>query len=213
MQLQSEIQDIGDAHFPEFTGTRIMMMPFHSHEPEASLPESLQQYRELVRSLVERVHIRSGVAYLTIDEAVVPAGESHRRPGLHVDGGVGKGWGGGGGWGGGSKGGFIVASSHAGCRGWNGSFVGQPVGCGDCDHLRPQVSDEDAIVMLAGRAYWCNPTALHETIEHEEETARQFIRISSPNNFPWYEGYTENPLGIAPTGNILPRREFMDYRP
>jgi hypothetical protein len=41
-------------------------------------------------------------------------------------------------------------------------------------------------------------------------TKRQFVRLSLPSDGPWFEGYTENPLGIKPPVEILPRREFMD---
>lgn len=211
--MESRIEDIGSVSFPAYGGTRIMMMPFHSHDPEGSIPEALSRYRDLVRVLVERIEAEAGVAYLTIDEAVVAAGETHRRPGLHVDGGEARAWGGGAAWAGSFHGGFVLASSETGCRGWVGSLDGEAVGCGGCEHLRPHLNTLEEIVMLPNRAYWCNTTALHESLPHERETRRQFLRISTPNNYPWYEGYTENPLGIHPTGNILPRREFMDYRP
>jgi hypothetical protein len=68
--------------------------------------------------------------------------------------------------------------------------------------------------MAANEVYWCNPTAVHESIPMVADVARQFVRLSMPSMAPWHEGYTRNPLGVEPTGPIHPwRAEFMAYHP
>jgi hypothetical protein len=196
MTFASQIEFKGHLTFPEFTGLRIMMMPFRP----------MAQWRPTVRELVGISTVKHGTAYLTIAEAIVKAGEPHRRPGMHVDGcGV---WGGGGVW---SKRGMLVASSRVGCRGWHQEFDGAPGKNGDCSHLAEQCSVET--VMQAGRVYWCSPLVVHESMPMAETGPRTFVRLSMPNDCPWFDGYTVNPTGVKPTGEVLAARvEFMGYR-
>lgn len=81
--IDSKFKRLATVTFPTFNNVRIMMMPIVIGDP---LPVSLAQYDELMSKLVlvSGEHVGK-VGYLTIDEKVVPAGESHRRPGLHVD--------------------------------------------------------------------------------------------------------------------------------
>lgn len=212
--FESEIYCVGEIVFPEFSGTRIMMMPFLLHDPERSVPDSLALWRPALAALCALAPLHEGVGYLTIDEAVVGAGETHRRPGLHVDGigpdGRAAAWGGGGGYAGN---GMLVAASVEGCRGWVGEFRGYPGNNGDCAHLAEQCAMERMITMRANVVYYCSPLAVHEAIPMTTEQPRQFVRVSMPSRCPWYEGYTRNPLGVEPTGPVHPRRdEFMNYR-
>jgi hypothetical protein len=190
-----------------------MMMPIRMDDPEGSLPDSMGQWRPALRTLMDRCTVRDGVGYLTIDEALIPAGESHRRPGLHVDG-VGA-WGGGGKYG---ANGMILASDRFGCQGWNQSFDGEPGPEGDCSHLADQCRNGSELVRMSpDRMYWCSPLAVHESVPQSWSplpVKRALVRLSMPNDCPWHEGYTENPLGVRPTGEILPARTaFMGYRP
>lgn len=216
MTFQSTVCDLGEFELPSFSNTRVMMMPFYWHDPQGSLPSCLQKWKALVQKLCSLFSDEQGTGYLTIDEAHVLPGECHRRPGLHVDGiregGAAGSWAGNpGGWAG--KGGMILLASHAGCRAWNGVFQGQPGSNGDCKHLRDQAVDEAAQVLHGNRAYWCGALTVHESLPQPEAVSRQFLRLSFPSDAPWYEGYTENPLGIAPGGPVLaPRRQFMNYR-
>jgi hypothetical protein len=210
----SQAKTVAAVRFPKFSGVRVMMMPFHVEDPVGSLPSYLRKYAHVVRALAVG---RSGVGYLTVDEAVVKAGEHHRRPGLHVDGAMRKaagGWGGGGGGWGGGKGigfGFIVAASKPGCVMYPGKVVGFPGQDGNCDHLRGELPVGRE--MQAGFAYAMTPLVVHETTPQLVTGPRQFLRISMPSDAPWYEGYSPNPLGIAPAGPILPRRsEQMAHR-
>lgn len=209
----SKIVDRGRVELPEFTGVRVMMMPFLMQDP-ASIPNMLGRWRGVIAALVRMSRVEKGVAYLTIDEALVKAGETHRRPGLHVDG-VGPngeigGWGGGGGY---AASGMLTVASHVGCRGWSGVFIGRPRANGDCAHWREQCPPEMAIYLHSSRVYGCGPMFVHESLPMPVDTRRQFCRLSLPSNAPWYDGYTRNPLGIEPTGPIHPKRaEFMAFR-
>lgn len=210
--FNSEVKNLGSFQLPEFSGIRWMMLPFHMEDIENTIPN--HQWHDTIKKMVDMAPVKSGVGYLTIDESFVPKGEFHRRPGLHVDGvdenGSIGGWGGGGGWG---NGGMIVASSHTGAKSWTGNFKNTIGSNGDCSHMRDDLREEDAIYLLGGIAYFLNETAVHETIPMISDTNRQFVRLSMPSNAPWYEGYTENPLGVKPNGLIKPARsEFMNFR-
>ena len=154
-----------------------------------------------------------GVGYLTIDECEVPAGQTQRRPGLHVDGiyrGAAGSWGGGGSWGGT---GFLVANNIPGtCRAWDTDILGKPGPEGECEHLRPKFPGAEAVLMSANKVYDLDPLTVHEALPVHKDCRRQFVRVSRPSDAPWFEGYTPNPLGVKPAGPILPPREFLAYR-
>jgi len=203
----STFKKIGDVVLPPYTETRVMMLPFIIGDQD-SLPSFVAQYRDpMLHMTADSEHV-GRVGYLTVDEKMVEAGKSHRRSGLHVDGGPLRGWGGGGGWS--SKAtGAITVSSHIGCRAWEQEFDGQPQDEGDCEHLRPQLQSVGTIFEPNG-VYWFDGMCVHESIIQTIPVCRQFVRISLPSTCPWYEGYTDNPLGIKPTGPILPRRKYME---
>lgn len=213
MTFISTIENRGRVTLPPFRGIRIMMMPFHIHDPEHSLPDELTEWFHILRQMGKDAP--RGVGYLTLDEALVRAGETHRRPGLHVDGigtdGQAGGWGAGGGYG---ASGMTMVSSHVGCVAWNQAFGGHPKPDGDCAHLDPELDPAAAVVLQPLNVYWCGPMTVHKALPMPTDTHRQFCRVSYPSSAPWYEGYTENPLGIAPTGPVHARRaEYMGYRP
>lgn len=201
-----------DVTLPAYSGVRVMMMPFLIDRPITSLMW-LGGWRETVAEMLSQ-YKGCGVGYLTIDEATVQAGETHRRPGKHVDG-VGPdgqygGWGGGGGYAGN---GMLMVASVPGVKLYLGTFVDNPGPNGDCSEVSRAMSVVETRVPKAGEVYWCDSLCMHEAIPMAATVQRQFCRISYPSNAPWYEGYTENPLGVKPTGPVHPRRVFMDYRP
>ena len=204
----NQVMDLGDANLPTWAGLRVMHMPFRFEDVE-TLPQV--GWRKCVESLLERWPGGRpvGVGYITIDQKVVEAGLTHRRPGVHVDGGASSGWGGGypgGSWGGRSKprgfggstfgaNGFVLAASHHACDAWDEQATG--VGDdGQCD-----VPSSARIQLSGGRAFWLAPDAPHEPLPLTHRTKRTVLRLSAPNNSPWYEGYTENP-SVAPAGPI-----------
>lgn len=201
--FHSEARHVGNLDFPSFAGTRIMMMPVVLGDAE-SIPDQLSQWRDAYIKLCALAPFKTGVAYLTIDEQTVPAGRSHRRPGIHVDGigpdGRSAAYGGGGGYA--APTGMLLASTHIGCRAWLQTFKGWPRPNGDCSHLTNQCSWMSEILMQPGWVYWCGPMTVHEGISMKHDTRRQLVRLSGPSDAPWHEGYTKNPLGIMPTGPI-----------
>lgn len=201
----SKIELLGQVEFPRYSATRVMMMPFLLEEPRGSLPTPLTGYRGLVSHICSKSAVREGVGYLTIDEALVLEGETHRRPGLHVDG-LGA-WGGGGGY---AANGMFVAASVEGCEGYQGVFDAALGDDGDCAHI--DVSKATTVRMGASKLYWCSPRAIHRSLPMPRDIHRQFIRISMPSDAPWHEGYTPNPLGIMPTGPIGLARPGMSFR-
>lgn len=211
----STYKKLGYIQLPTFNGTRIMMMPLILGNLN-TLPSFLNKWETVIKDLFEHTNkeLYGKVGYLTIDEKKVKKGETHRRKGLHVDG-VFKnkagGWGGGndGAWGSKTHG-MITISSHAGCKAWNQEIYGYPGPDGECDHLINQLDSEKCEIFEPNMAYHVSGMCVHESLPMEKETERQFVRLSMPSNAPWFEGYTENPLGIKPSGEILPRRKYMN---
>lgn len=193
--------------FPDFRGTRIMMMPVMLGY-DYGVPEHYLCLLHEIYSVMEQ-RFTDQVGYLTIDERELVPGETLRRGGLHVDGyyhGRCGAWGGGGGWG--SVGnGMLTISSTPHCKAYLGWISGQPNDEGECDHL---TMPNDGELFEAGHIYWVDGACVHESMPVTETTKRQFVRLSMPSNGPWFEGYTENPCGILPSNDILPRRTFMD---
>jgi hypothetical protein len=200
---------------PAFSGVRVLMMPIVLEDIRHSLPEAIRQWADVIEAMKESGKQSSGVAYLTIDERIVPEGYCHRRPGLHVDGWTDDGggaWGGGGMWG---KRGFAVVASREGCAAYDQDFYGQPKQYGDCDHLRHECKDNCREVLAANRIYCLSQLAVHESIPQRNPGPRQFARLSFPSGAGWFQSCTPNPLGVLPTGPILPARpqSFTNYEP
>ena len=226
LSFESKLIDLGNSRLPKFSGTRVMMMPLILGDM-SSVPETLAHYDETLRVLfaltvgMNPQHLGK-VGYITIDEKTVKPGETHRRSGLHVDGvyrGKAGGWGGGGGWaGGGWAGGsredgtgMLTVSSVVGCRAYNQTFsdltmIGDE---GEAYFFERECRKENEVILQANRVYWLSPRCIHESLPMDKETNRQFVRLSLPSTAPWFKGYTENPLGIKPTGPILEPRIFM----
>jgi len=206
----SEFRKLAEIRLPEFTGTRVMMMPVVLGDME-SIPASLKHYKECIKSLFLLQKHKDEIGYITIDEKFVVAGTSHRRGGKHVDGvyqGTCGGWGGGGGGWGSHGNGMLTVSSHAACQAWRGFFRGWPGVEGECDHLSEQCVLGE--VLEPKTVYWVDGMCVHESMPIDKDINRQFIRLSLPSGGPWFEGYTENPLGIKPSAEILPTRVFME---
>lgn len=209
--FESKYEERGPVDLPDFSGIRVMMMPLILGMGD-SIPPMLDRWRGTLAKLFDFCPQHKGqVGYLTIDEKHVKASTTHRREGLHVDGvlnGRAGGWGGGGGGGWGASGtGMLTVSNPAGCRAWRGTFDGWPGNDGECDHLRDQLGDGE--LFKPNTCYWVDGLCVHESVPMEKDVDRTFCRLSMPSTAPWFEGYTENPLGVKPTGEILPRRKYM----
>lgn len=205
--ITSEYTRLGPVNLPKFRGVRVMMMPVTLHDPN-TIPEGMKQWRRPYMELCSYTE-KTGTGYLTIDERLVPKGETHRRAGIHVDGvreaGEAGGWAPPGGWG---STGMITASDVTGCRVYPGKWRNADVGYdGDCEHLRERLAMYHDLVPNV--AYHFGPYTVHESLPAKQDTPRVFVRLSMPSDCPWYEGYTESPLGIKPDGPIHPQRKYM----
>jgi hypothetical protein len=214
--FDSSLEDLGPFELPAYTGLRWMMLPFRLDDIPRTITR--KDWHGAIQKMVSRASVRTGTAYLTIDEAEVEPGTTHRRPGIHVDGvgpsgGIG-GWGGGGHGGGWGTGGMIVVASHVGSQAWTGKFAARIGPNGDCEHMRPMLRDQRPVPLRGGRAYRLGATCLHEALPMPVRTRRTFVRLSLPSDAPWYEGYTPSPVGVLPTGPTHPARtSFMSFRP
>ena len=204
---EHQIKQITTVELPPFSDTRIMMMPFHWHDPVGSLPE-LNGWRNTIVQILNYAPRVNDIGYITIDEYVIEAGLTQRRPGLHMDGT--------GAWGGPAPYaacGMYLVSSMIGCRGWNQIVPANPGIDGDCEHMRPHLDPACEILMQANQVYWCSPTAVHEALPMVETTARQLLRISMPSSAPHHVPYTLNPCGVEPATSPGERRDIqMSYR-
>lgn len=215
MKFESPIVDLGIMQLPPFQGIRILQMPVILGSVH-SLPRSLAAWTPALLYMMSRKFEYHGqTGYLTIDERLVKAHTTHRRPGIHVDGvynGAGATWGGGAMWSGIGTG-MLTVASHVGCRAWEGSFEAELGPDGEFENAEPHLVGKKEITLQPSTLYWMGPHTVHESTPMREDTFRQFVRISMPSDAPWFDGCTENPLGIKPTGSVLPRRtQFMTDR-
>ena len=106
--------------------------------------------------------------------------------------------------------GMLLVSSHTGCKAWKQWFHGIPGIEGECDHFSDQIENGTSKVLEPNTVYWLDPFCVHESLPQPQRIKRQLVRLSLPSLCGWPESCTQNPLGIMPSGNILPyRTEFM----
>lgn len=193
--LISNYRPLGSVVLPPYQGRQIRYHAFDLARP--ALPEGLADYLQSVSVLCAAAGAKEGEAYLTIDEKLIQAGHSQRRPRPHVDGcfrqvGDQMDWGGGGGGGwlhycndvGASSVGrmaVIVAASVHGCRAWKGRFIGRPASDGDLTHIADQLGEGE--VLPANVGYLLSPDCVHESMTFDKQTLRTFIRIALPVSF------------------------------
>jgi hypothetical protein len=78
--MKSIVERRGVVEFPENTGERIYMFPI-----EGRLPSRYARWQRTVDQMLDGIDA-PGPVYLMVDQGIVNAGQSQRRPGLHVDG-------------------------------------------------------------------------------------------------------------------------------
>lgn len=213
----SDIHEVNELILPKFSDIRILHMPFALGDLD-SIPSFLNHWKSFFQSMFDMIHVKSGIAYITIDEKNVKKGETHRRAGLHVDGvaegkigccfgpspGPGPTFGT-------MQDGMYSISSHAYCRAWKQEFSGLAGWDGECDHLLDQAKNESEIILKPNRLYWMGGLCVHESMPVKEDVQRTFVRVTMPNKNPWFDGFTLNPLGIKHEGPMYPRRtKYMD---
>ena len=190
--MQSIIKEGGIVSFPKFTGERIYMIPFTKSE---GLPQEYSRWSSLVSALVEDIET-DGVIYFMADQGAVKAGNTHRRGGAHIDGNYGY-YNGVVGFQGDSrpgfkmdmdyrmpmdtKGGIVLASSHVGCKAYEGDFNDSPAFGGDCAHI--DVSSAKQSVLQPHRVYIGNISMVHETTPAQEDQNRTVVRLILPDDY------------------------------
>ena len=186
--LESWVRNLGRIALPEWTGRRKYMHTFDAGGP--AMAAGFEPYLPVVSSLCRAAAI-TGNAHLTVDESIVEAGRSQRRPGAHVDGCFvpeERGWTHGGGGGSGWRHRYnaageirqrmavIVATDVAGCRVYPGRFEGEPAEDGDLEHIRSRLGAGQ--LLAAGQAWLLSPDCVHESLRFERSTRRTFLRIA-----------------------------------
>lgn len=195
--LKSKSKMIKKMSLPEWKGDRVYMHKFDMSNPQ--MPVGYERWNSTLKEIVSESPIKSGMAYITIDEKIVKSGETHRRGGAHTDGNYLFGWGGGGGWLTGEdgrflprdkhveqycsdKGGMLIISSYKACKGWNGDINGEPNQGGDCSHL--DLSNMENYELDSNTLYWGNSTFIHESLPVDEDIKRQLVRLTLPADSP-----------------------------
>lgn len=185
---QSILQARGTVGFPQFTSERVYMRAFN---PSSPLPLELSRWQPTIDAMMEGIDAE--VAYLTLDQKKLIAGQTHRRAGIHIDGY----------WnpklhahsshGGGRHTGWescdfstreatLLASDYGACQAWTGTWQGNPEAGGDCSHI--DTSDMGSWFLTPGKCWAGNITMLHASMPVSHDVARTLVRITVPGWSP-----------------------------
>lgn len=215
LDKQQAFINMGRVQFPpQVRHININMMPFIIGD-ESSIPEEYSHYWPLIEKCHGEFNSRAehgNVGYLTIQEGEVPAGESQRRPGLHIEapclvmtsksrGLLSSHWG---------KGriefhdlmgGIYMASTVANsCKVWNAQIqnCADAVGnLGDIEHLREWLGE--GYSLGENQMVWLTDTTPHESLPVKSGCYRRYFRFVTSGVSVWYrEHSTANRLGIEP---------------
>jgi hypothetical protein len=186
--LRSDFKELCPVTLP-YAGRQKYMHTFDLSRPV--MADGFEDYLAPVRDLCLAAGAVSGMAHMTVDEKVIAAGMSQRRPRPHVDGcfiperNI---WGHGGGWAHGcndiplgefSRMPVIIASSAVGARAWRGEFEAQPKGDGDLSFLELPEGE----VLLPNVGYLLSADCVHESLIQPTSIQRSFLRIALPVDF------------------------------
>lgn len=185
--IHSYGKPVGPTEFPEYKGLQIHMRPIvEEHDVPKDYKVMVDEMKRVAMPLLHRLHNGRTPEnwFLTIDEREIPAGQTHRRGGLHYDGvylfikdkdprwntcsdmEVLK------------NGGIILAASAPGGRCWNGTLYGEAGPGGDCEHMRDQLHNLTEFDLEPNVVYAGNAAFLHESIPVVEDTRRQLVRLT-----------------------------------
>jgi hypothetical protein len=171
-----------------YSGRQKYMHTFDLANPV--MAEGFEDYLAPVKILCDVAGVTHGLAHMTVDEKIVVAGMSQRRPKPHVDGCFmpsRQSWGSGGwnhycndiGAGGFRRMPVIVVSSAVGCRVWRGLFDAEPKDDGDLSHLDLDLGE----ALPANVGYLLSADCVHESMIQAEDVRRTFLRIALPVEF------------------------------
>ena len=224
----------GTVTFPEPRDRNVNMMPFIFGN-KTSLPESVQDYYELIENCPYMKDDVGKVGYLTVQESYVYSGQAHRRQGIHLEppglfketdpcataftpgverpSGVGH-------FVGPDKyqGGVYFASSVSDTNNVWDALVDKNVH-GIVDHqgggepLRGIIGP--GTTLKAGELIWITDATPHETLPQEKPGYRQFFRVITSVISHWYADHsTPNPKVSLPDHiKVVQRDRFGLLRP
>lgn len=189
--LYSDYRALYPVTLPPHKARQMYMHTFELARPV--MPAGFEDYLDPVLTLIRIAGANEGIAHMTVDEKILLAGTSQRRPKPHVDGcyvPALKNWShdGGGGWLhncnniAAEKIGrmpVIVAANAIGCRAWRGVFDGEPKNDGDLSHLALGEGE----ILPANVGYLFSPDCIHESMCAKETLQRTFLRIALPTDF------------------------------
>jgi len=218
--------------FPEASGININMMPIvlQWDPDEMKLPEEYHAYKDMIFQCLEFCDeaLLGTVAYLTINETMVDAGNPQRRGGIHSDcQGLLEpspswepqveftGWGGGV-WfpvRGKFHGGIFMASNvEDSCRVWDAKVDKAAIGhMGSLEHLRQCLclNNIESFTMVPNKMYWMTDCTPHESLPLQTTQHRSYIRLVVGKVTHWYEKHsTSNPLGVLPDAEVITADKF-----
>lgn len=193
--------------FPTFSGVFKYLIPFKYGDDLSTIQDIPKEYLSMLGIMLSNVNKFEGFAYITIDEKEIKEGQTHRRAHPHIDGNhlpfnVAMGWGTGG-WrfdnslGKNDKetdtgfklsymnpnGGVLLASNYPSCRGWVGTFNGNPGRGGDVRHLTNDLSRNESFLLEANTIYLGNSQFVHESERLNKAFNRQLVRINLPHTY------------------------------
>lgn len=190
--------------FPEFTGTRCLMMPYIQGDPESVPIEFRSGYEEILETL----YLEEGeIGFLTIDESPVTKGNSHRcawaktnrslhtEAGKHPDGVYV--------WGNCDSLArvtldpdveiLIANNLDNSCAIWDTVHEDTSID-GDIGHESHKYPYEDSVMMKAGEVHKIGILTPHESVPVLEDANRQFLRILSSGVHGRESYFTPNSL-------------------
>lgn len=196
---------VGTVTFPEYSGTRCLMMPYVQGDPD-SIPSDYAAYREIVESTFLE---KGDIGYLTIDESPVLFGAPHRGErakfgrALHTEAGRLPGhtdlrWGGS--WGGrvnvtlnrGVQ--VLLANNLSGsCALWDAEHEDTSLD-GDIGDQSEMYPYEEAVLMQSGEVHCIGILTPHESLPVQQNFDRQFLRIIGSGVHGREPYFTVNPL-------------------
>lgn len=189
--LNSDYRQLCAVDLP-YAGRQMYMHSFDLANPVMAV--GYEDYLAPVRALCLAAGATRGIAHMTVDEKMVVAGMSQRRPRPHVDGCFMPAlniWGHDDDnprWAHGcnnipidrfARMPVIVASSVVGCRAWRGMFDATPASDGDLS----SVPLGDGEVLGADSGYLLSADCIHESMVQERDVRRTFLRIALPVDF------------------------------
>lgn len=196
---------IGKISFPEFTGTRCLMMPYIQGDA-SSVPEQYRAYNDILNNVYVKKY---DIGYLTIDESFVEKGvpqratrAKHERA-LHTEAGRHPSnlfsWGSGT-WGGSPKvildrdvKVLLANNIDESCAVWETDHTDTTTD-GDIGHLAELYPYHSATILKAGEVHEIGIFTPHESLPVKQSCNRQFLRIVSSGVNGTEDYFTKNPL-------------------